>query len=853
MSIEVVSVEETRRSRFTVRGRNLLRGLANTARRPRIKRTLRITGAVVLLALGVSGYLLHSSYTYYANMVDARLARGYLTSRAGIYAAPRTLRPGQALTTEGLQAVLRRAGYVESESGDVWNGSFTASAGTVRIKPHYPAGAAGQSGPEAVEINFNAEGRIARIAGDGATIASFTLEPEVLSNDQSMKTGARTALSFQDLPPTLVHAILSIEDRRFFEHGGVDLAGIGRALFRNVSDDRTVQGGSTITQQLVKNTYLSPERTWRRKYAEAMLALTLEQRLSKEEIFALYCNEIYLGQRGATGVRGVAQAGRIYFNKELKDLTLAEASTLAGMIQSPNRYTPDRHPEASNERRRLVLAGMVRDGFITADQATAAGQETLTLAPITGGDAAAPYFVDYVNRQAEQQMATMERRDERSPRIYTTIDPDLQAMAETALKRQMDQLDAAYADRTVKPQAALIAMDPRTGNVVAMVGGRNYAQSQLNRVTDSLRQPGSTFKPFVYAAALETNISPVEMFHDGPQDFVYDRNKHYRPANYGGGYSGRDVMMRSGLVRSLNTVTVNIAMNTGLKRVARMAADFGLPRPEPYPAQALGTTEVTPLALAAAYTAFANGGVRVEPNVIARINDSEGEEIIHAEPRTRAVIESDTAYMITDMLQSVVEKGTARRARGAAGDTALAGKTGTSHDSWFVGYTPNLVCAVWVGFDDNTELGLTGAEAALPIWTDFIKAAVDARPELGGKTFAIPAGINFVQVDPDTARLASVACPHRETIAVSRLYAPNTECALHFRPPVDAVVERNTTVTTAELDSPREGRRRVNAAVGEPLIVRAARPERGRNGRSLLVSDIVARQTGKPAAPISLQ
>lgn len=841
MSIEVVSVEETRPARIFSRCRNVLRGISRTVRHPRVKRILLITGLAAMAAMGTAGYLLHSSYTYYANLVDTRLARGYLTSRAGIYAAPRTLRPGQALTAAGLQAILRRAGYIETAGGDVWNGSFTAPNGTVRIKPHY---AAGQEGPADVEVNFNAEGRIARIAGDGATIASFTLEPEVLSNDHSMKTGARTALSFADLPPVLVHAILSIEDRRFFEHSGVDLAGIGRALFRNVSDDRTAQGGSTITQQLVKNTYLSPERTWQRKYAEAMLAVTLERRLSKEEIFALYCNEIYLGQRGASGVRGVGQAARVYFNKDLRDLNLAEAATLAGMIQSPNRYTPDRHPEASAERRRMVLAGMVRDGFISADEGTVAGQETLALAPITGTDAAAPYFVDYVNRVAEQQMATMERSDERSPRIYTTIDTDLQAMAEAALKRQMDQLDTAYPDRAVKPQAALIAMDPRTGNVVAMVGGRSYAASQLNRVTDASRQPGSTFKPFVYASALETNISPVQKFFDGPRDFVYDRNQHYRPSNYGGSYSGRDVMMRNGLVRSLNTVTVDVAMNTGLKRVARLAGDFGLPRPEPFPALALGTTEATPLALAAAYTAFANGGLRVEPNVIARINDSEGEEIIHAEPRTRQVIEPDTAYMITDMLQSVIERGTARRARGAAGNTAIAGKTGTSHDSWFIGYTPNLVCAVWVGFDDNTELGFTGAEAALPIWTEFIKNAVEARPELGGKAFAVPAGIDFVQVDPETARLASPACPQRETIAVTQPYAPNTECGLHFQRPVDPAVERSTTVTVAGLSVPPPGGTSDSAAAARPLLVSATHTVKDHRGRSLLVSDLLTGSEG---------
>lgn len=836
MSIEVVSLQDPPGRTVSERFRGLVRQARDLTRRRKIRLILRGAVSVIALSISIAGYFLYSSYQFYGQMIDARLARGYLTSRAGIYAAPRTLRPGQSLTGESLISLLRRAGYVESDTGDVWNGSFTAQAGAVEIRPRYLND---DHGPAVVTINFTPLGRIARMDGDGATLDAYTLEPEVLSNDPSMKTGARSTVGFQDLPRVLVDAILSTEDRRFFEHGGVDLFGVGRALFRNASNDQT-QGGSTITQQLIKNTYLSPERTWRRKYAEAILAVTLERRLTKEEIFALYCNEIYLGQRGAVGVRGMAQAARVYFDKELKDLTLAESATLAGMIQSPNRYAPDRRVDASMNRRRLVLAAMLRDGKITADQAASASQEALAIAPVTGNDAAAPYFVDYVNRVAEQQLKTLGHGDERNPRIYTTIDPELQNLAEAAVKRQMDELDKAYAGRAVKPQAALVALDPRTGNVVAMVGGRDYAASQLNRITDAKRQPGSTFKPIVYAAALETNISPTEMFPDSPQAFVYDNNQTYRPRNYGGGFSGRDVMMRDGLVQSLNTVTVDVAMHTGLKRVSRLAGEFGLSRPQPFPALALGTTETTPLSLAAAYTAFANGGIRVEPNVIARLDDSNSELIVKPEPSTRQVIEPDTAYMITDMLQGVIESGTARRARGAVGNTAIAGKTGTSHDSWFVGYTPNLICVVWIGFDDNTELGLTGAEAALPVWTEFVKGAVDARPELGGEAFAVPAGIDFVQVDPLTARLAGPGCPRRETMAVTVHYAPHTECAMHFRESPDAVAVQPEPPTKVPGTLPRDQA----SELPEPQLTRVTRTEKNPRGRTYLVSEIGTRGTG---------
>ena len=631
---------------------------------------------------------------------------------------------------------------------------------------------------QVVRVTF-AEDEIAELRRDGALLDSFTLEPEILSTDLSSKAGKREVLSYGEIPEALVHAILAIEDRRFFEHSGVDVNGLARALLRNVADERLAQGGSTITQQLVKNTYLTPEKTLQRKYAEAMLSFALERRLSKNDIFALYCNEIYLGQRGAVAVRGVKEAAKVFYGKELRDLTLAEAATLAGMIQSPGALLACAHPEAARARRDIVLAAMRENGWITAEQNTLAGAEPVTVAPAPAlDDSLAPYFVDYVNRLAESEFETSADRQ----RIYTTIDLELQQAAERALQRQLDRLDVVYANRGLKPQAALVALDPHTGNVLAMVGGRNYAESQLNRATDALRQPGSTFKPFVYAAAVEDGLSPVRMFMDAPREFTYDRNKIYRPANYGGGYSMREVTMRTGLVRSLNVVTVDVALQTGLARISNLATRFGLPKPERYPALALGTEEVTPLQLASAYAAFVNDGQRVEAKAITSVGEPPA---THAAPAVvDQVVSPATAYMITNMLQGVVERGTARKARGAVRGTAIAGKTGTSRDGWFVGYSPNLVCVVWIGFDDNKQLGLTGAEAALPAWVDFMNDAVALRPDLGGENFECPEGIKFVEIDSATGLRSTVTCPVRELIAVTERMAPSMECYLHGNLPV---------------------------------------------------------------------
>lgn len=824
---------------------------------------LRTLAVVATLAVLGTGALFLYVYRSYSQIVDQQLAAGYLRSRAGIYAAPRVLRAGAAMSPERLIEALRRAGYAENNQSNVYNGGFTAKDGRVEIRPRRAP-----RSPDMVRVDFNKNARISSLEADHAQIGSFALEPELLTSDDRMKTGAGAMLAFKDIPPVLVRAIVAIEDRRFFEHHGVDFSGIVRAMLRNTSDLTVVQGGSTITQQLVKNTYLTPERSLRRKFNEAVLARVLERRLSKEEIFALYCNEIYLGQRGATAVRGVGQAARVYFGKNLSDLTVAEAATIAGMIQSPNRHAPDRHPESSRVRRNIVIGAMLRDESITAEEAQQATAAQLDVVPVeTVTTAAAPYFLDYINRSIGAEL-DVANRDAPDLRIYTTLELDLQHLAEKVVKDRLEKLDKIYQRKGVTPQAALVALDPHTGHVLAMVGGRDYAASQLNRVTDARRQPGSVFKPIVYAAAMESGTSPLSVYSDSPRSFTYDGRRQYKPANYGGGYSMHEVTMRTALTRSLNVVTVDIALRTGLSRVAALAEKFGLPRPAPYPALALGTAETTPLEVASAYTAFANQGDVVNPIVITKATDSTGNVIVNqAAPESRRVIRSDTAFMVTDILKDVIERGTARAARNSLKHTAIAGKTGTSRDGWFVGYSPNLVCAMWVGFDDNDELNLTGAEAALPAWVDFMKGAVDLRPELGGEAFARPANVVMVEIDSATGLLASIDCPARERVALSANFAPQHLCFTHQQPlpllaenteAVDPALTALTAVNNNSASTTEAVTKSVSSTAptlpptapsGETVVprapeIKASRIEVGQGGRRILIND--TRVMGSP-------
>jgi penicillin-binding protein 1B len=808
-------------------------------------RALRVLFALVVVSVVTTAVAFAYLYSHYSKIVDARLASGYLTSRAGIYAAPRVLRAGQRLTPERLGDALRRAGYVEGEASRVWNGRFKVEGDAVEIRPSEAGEEGAASGPEVVRVSFDRRGQIASLAGDGSPLDSYALDPEPLTSDPSEKTAERAALSYDEVPAVLRDAVLSIEDRRFFEHGPLDLWGVARAVFSwDDGDQDFKQGGSTITQQLVKNTYLTPERTLQRKFREAALASVIESRIRKQDIFALYCNEIYLGRRGSVAVRGVRQAARVYFGKELKDLSLAESATIAGMIQSPGRYAPDRHPDEARTRRNVVLGVMLRDGRIDEAQARAAAQEPVRVAPSERTDATAPYFIDYVNRFVEARVPAPEEGAQ-GLRVYTTLDTELQQLAEDAVARQTARLEKVFKGR--RPQAALVALDPRTGRVLAMVGGASYAESQLNRATDARRQPGSVFKPVVYAAAMEGGISPLTLSTDAPREFTYDVRAKYRPANYGGGFSMRDVTLRTGLVRSLNVVTVDVALRAGLTRVASLAERLGLPKPEAYPSLALGAAEATPLEVATAYTAFAEQGRVVRPNPVARVDGAGGralfeDTLVSAEQ----VLKPSTAYMLTDMLSAVVDHGTARSARGAFKGVAVAGKTGTSRDGWFAGYTPGLVCVVWVGFDDGEELNMTGADAALPAWTEFVSRATELRPELGGRSFERPSAITTVDIDPDTGQLASASCPDRERVALAPAFVPEHECSIHGDPwglkalAASSTTDAPTTTTDTEARAPviYDSTTPPRVVYAAQVTTRPTRVETGRDGHRTLTNDL---------------
>jgi penicillin-binding protein 1B len=467
-----------------------------------------------------------------------------------------------------------------------------------------------------------------------------------------------------------------------------------------------------------------------------------------------------MGQQAGFSVNGFGEASSAYFNKDVTNLTLPEAAFLAGLIRSPNRYNPYTKVETATARRNQVLDSMAEAGAITQEEAKNAKATPLQVVPARGriDVSDAPYFADYVQNQLGDMIAGTGSAEHL--RIYTTIDMDLQRAAYAALTKQMNALDKIQSKR-FEPgtlQAALVAMNAKTGEIVAMVGGRDYSKSQLNRATDAFRQPGSVFKPFVYATALNTAydpvprvITPATTYMDEPKTFTFD-NQEYSPGNFGESYTHEPVTLRDGLVHSLNVVTVEVAMEVTIGRVMNLAAKAGLPKPpRAYPAMALGTSEATPLQIASAYTAFANLGSRTTPIAINRITTGEGVTIAAPTTQKSEVLRPEVAFVMTSFMKDVVNRGTAAKVRGRGLKQFLAGKTGTSRDGWFAGYTPNLVCAVWVGFDDGSQLGLTGANSALPIWADFMQVALAEHPEWEGD-WDMPPGVEQVEINPKTGK-----------------------------------------------------------------------------------------------------
>jgi penicillin-binding protein 1B len=727
---------------------------------------------VVFITAIVLGILIYY-WTVFSGRIDNLLAGEVFTRTAGIYAAPKQLRVNESISQADVLAFLKRAGYVDkTQQADNSRGRYAVNGTAVDIEPSGAASVDGTKQFQSVRIQFSSSGKaisaLTDLEGRGS-LQRVWLEPELISSVTGRERAKRRVISFSDLPPHLVKAITVTEDRSFFEHYGVNIRGIIRALVRRVDSDPTSpiarQGGSSITQQLVKNLLPSPEQTWRRKISEAYLSVILETRLSKEKIFELYCNQVYMGQQAGFSINGFGEASSAYFNKDVTNLTLSESAFLAALIRSPNRYNPYTKLEVATARRNQVLDSMAEAGAITAAEAKAAKATDLHVVPSKGriDVSDAPYFADYVQNQLGDLIATAGVAAHL--RIYTTIDMDLQRAAYAALTKQMTALDKIQSKRfepgTV--QAALVAMNAKTGEIVAMVGGRDYSKSQLNRATDAYRQPGSVFKPFVYATALNTAydpvprvITPATTYMDEPKTFTFD-NQEYSPGNFGESYSNAPVTLRDGLVHSLNVVTVEVAMEVTIGRVMNLAGKAGLPRPpRAYPAMALGTNEATPLQVASAYTAFANLGARTTPIAINRVTTGGGTTVAAPTTQKTDVLRPEVAYVMTSFMKDVVNRGTAAKVRARGLKAPLAGKTGTSRDGWFAGYTPNLVCAVWVGFDDGSQLGLTGANSALPIWSDFMQVALAEHPEWAGD-WEMPSGIQQVDINPKTGEATAPA------------------------------------------------------------------------------------------------
>ena len=752
---------------------------------------------VALLGAATLGILAVAAIgTYYwisfGRMIDLRLSGHIQQTTAKIYAAPMRISTGETLSLAEMADHLQRAGYSELDASGTPGRYVLHGNNEIEVRP-------------SSESIFGAKNRLLldfsgrqlqkiRSVDNGAALETADVEPELLTSLFDSSREKRRAISYDDTPKILKDAILSVEDRRFFEHPGFDPVRIFGAAWADLRHGARVQGGSTISMQVARSFFFSTDRTLRRKVAETMVALELEHRFNKQQIFELYINEVYLGNRGSFAIHGFGEASLAYFNKDVRELTLPEAAFLAGIIHAPNRYSAsERHPERAVEARDRALLAMQENKIITPDQVFVAKKAPLQI--VSGGleGSTAPYFVDMVKDHLLDRFSESDLLSQ-SFRVYTTLDPELQHAASDAVTAGAKNIDAQLARRYARwikegqpapvAQVALVALDPHTGEIKALVGGRDYGESQLNHIL-ARRQPGSAFKPFVYAAAFEGAVdgvqpivTPATTVMDEPTTFDFD-GKEYTPNNYGEKFHGK-VTVRDALTYSLNVATVKVAELVGYTRVTDMAHEFGLdPSIHPTPSVALGAYEMTPLEVATGYTILANQGVRVEPMFIRDVVNAGGQSIEQNSIRSRRALDPRVAYLVTTMLEDVLDRGTGETVRARGFNAPAAGKTGTSRDGWFAGYTSNLLTIVWVGFDDNRDLGLSGAAAPAPIWAEFMKHAVALPAYSDVETFQMPEGVTRVTIDPDTLALATPECP----VTREEVYIHGTEptefCPLH--------------------------------------------------------------------------
>jgi penicillin-binding protein 1B len=759
---------------------------------------------LICVGAGIFAYFAHA----YRGMVDDRLAQGPLfAAMAQVYAAPQEVRPGQQLSAASIAAALRHAGY--SGNGPNGNpassqlGSFELRGGSILIKP----------GPQSFLATDGATITTATGAGDkpivqsitaenGAPLATYKLEPQLITalSEDNNRT-KRRMVTYNQIPPKLVQAVLAIEDRRFFEHGGINYGRTAKCAVEDVLAHHMSCGGSTITQQLARGFFLTPDKKLSRKMAEVMITFQLEGRFTKQQIFEMYANQINLGQRGSFAINGFGEAAQSYFGKDIRQLTLPEDALLAGLIQNPSRRNPYRWPARALERRNVVLDSMVETGAITADEAEKAKAAPLNLAPPNIDASEAPYFVDLVHEQIVQRLGDSDTSHS-ALRVYTSLDPELQRAAAEAVEAGMKMVDDLVRKRHKKgdtdityPQVALVALNPHTGQILALIGGRNYGVSQLDHAVAE-RPTGSIFKPFVYAAAYNTSLNGTTLgnggvftaltkLNDDTTTFTFGNGQTYTPGNFERNEYPGMVTATDAIAHSLNIATISLAEQVGFDNVAALARSAGIVNARGTPSVAIGTYSATPIDMAGAYTVFANNGVHLKPWVLASVRNAQGDIVADFAPEAKQVLDPRTAFLTQAMLENVMTFGTGAAARAHGFTAPAAGKTGTSHDAWFAGYSSNLLCIIWVGNDDYTDIshGLTkalqGADTAAPIWAEFMNRAIripqysDMKPLM-----PIPDGVEQLRIDRASDMVADETCPN-DSISVAFLVgtAPQATCS----------------------------------------------------------------------------
>jgi len=760
----------------TVRPRRAAGGRTRRARAPRRKRAplprwARLSGYAILLLTFAAGWVTAGWIVELDRVVVSRFEgqRFHVPSR--VYSAPTILYPGLDWKLVDLRGILDRLGYRKASSiKRLEPGQYVWGASRLRIHLHafeHP------SRPEpARDVSVRMTGtRIEDIRAlpSGREMGALLLEPEQIGAYYGPNREQRELVIIEEVPPHLIDAVLAVEDQRFESHRGIDPRRIAGAFLANLRAGRVAQGGSTLTQQLVKNFFLTPERTLERKAQEALMALLVEARYEKDEILQAYLNEIYLGQRGATAIHGMGEATRVYFGKPWQELTVAESALLAAIIQSPNGRSPYRDPERAVERRNLVLDLMQRQERIDDAVWQQARDEPLQLAAVTPDPGDARYFLDLLRRQ----LTTVYPADvltSEGLRIYSTLDRRAQRLAAKALRQGLESLEKRFPhlkheDKKRSLQGCMVALRPQTGEILAMVGGRDYRVSQFDRCTQARRQTGSVFKPFVYIAALEPRggvaSHTLASFVDDSPLTVDTPNGRWEPRNFDREFHGR-VPIREALERSFNVATARLAQEVGLRRVMDVAARLGVSSPLPEVASlALGTGEVSPMEIARAYASIASGGIRPELQAIEDLVDGNGHTLDRRRLRFERVLDAGTAYLATSMLEGVAERGTAAGVRSTGLRGPVAGKTGTTdgeHDLWFVGFTPELVAVVWIGFDEPRSLGVPSSVGALPIWRSFVQELTGGRVR---GAFLRPSAVEVVDVDPLSGARALGGCPER--------------------------------------------------------------------------------------------